>query len=392
MKIRAVCLRPHKKYLLVLLLESDGGVADQEEECIVTQSQEGGGSGGEEMVTGVHDRNVPTTNINTNNETLTNSGNSEDRGGKQNMSTDGDCSEDGVRPAVIMCPTLQEEITICHEETSSENSVVTPPNCVEEEDEGESEKVFVTMKSEIFHFPTASYPCFCLNDPSIPGKEDSLPKFICPLNVVFVSDPYSEADEKGVFTSLYAPKAIVGKTNNSSRDKESGVRSGVVKISKSETTVKMMAGGVRMDEFKSYDVFKNIFDSLCSYLTEVLERIRREVDILRAKHDYFSQFLIAESIDEQALLESIGKFYSLYNGDGSVVASMPTRNYQWLGRPDIFHKKFAKWMYAGVALGFHGLDKLIYLKATPPWAAALTGCFGLTLMSGEGYIADRDTL
>ena len=49
-------------------------------------------------------------------------------------------------------------------------------------------------------------------------------------------------------------------------------------------------------------------------------------------------------------------------------------------------------MYAGVALGFHGLDKLIYLKAAPPWAAALTGCFGLTLMSGEGYIADRDTL
>ena len=61
---------------------SDGGVADQEEECIVTQSQEGGGNGGEEMVTGVHDRKVPTTNINTNNETLTNSGNSEDRGGK----------------------------------------------------------------------------------------------------------------------------------------------------------------------------------------------------------------------------------------------------------------------------------------------------------------------
>ena len=80
----------------------------------------------------------------------------------------------------------------------------------------ESVKVFVTMKSEIFHFPTASYPCFCLSkqpfplvqyneyniigivyninldDPSIPGKEDSLPKFICPLNVVFVSDPYSE--------------------------------------------------------------------------------------------------------------------------------------------------------------------------------------------------------
>ena len=33
--------------------------------------------------------------------------------------------------------------------------------------------------------------------------------------------------------------------------------------------VNMMAGGgVRMDEFKSYDVFKNIFDSLCSYLTD----------------------------------------------------------------------------------------------------------------------------
>ena len=35
---------------------------------------------------------------------------------------------------------------------------------------------------------------------------------------------------------MNAPKAIVGTTNNSSRDKESGVRSGVVKISKSETT------------------------------------------------------------------------------------------------------------------------------------------------------------
>ena len=61
------------------------GGADQEGEAIVTQNQEGGGSGGkvgEEMVTGVHDRNVPTTNINTDNETLTNRGNSEDRGGK----------------------------------------------------------------------------------------------------------------------------------------------------------------------------------------------------------------------------------------------------------------------------------------------------------------------
>ena len=64
---------------------SDGVTADQEEESIVTQSQEGGGNGGEvgeEMVTGVHDRKVPTTNINTDNETLTNSGNSGDRGGK----------------------------------------------------------------------------------------------------------------------------------------------------------------------------------------------------------------------------------------------------------------------------------------------------------------------
>ena len=52
------------------------------------------------------------------------------------MSTGDDCSKDGVRPAVIMCPTLQEEISFCHEETSSESSVVTPPNCVEEEDEG----------------------------------------------------------------------------------------------------------------------------------------------------------------------------------------------------------------------------------------------------------------
>ena len=62
---------------------SDGGMADQEEEFIVTQSQEGGGNGeevAEELVTGVHDRNVPTTNINTDN--ATNSGNSEDRGGK----------------------------------------------------------------------------------------------------------------------------------------------------------------------------------------------------------------------------------------------------------------------------------------------------------------------
>ena len=62
--------------------DGDGGVADQEEESIGTKSQEGGGNGGEEMVTGVHDRNEKTTNINIDNETLTNSGNSEDRGGK----------------------------------------------------------------------------------------------------------------------------------------------------------------------------------------------------------------------------------------------------------------------------------------------------------------------
>ena len=64
---------------------SDGGTVDQEEESNMSQCQEGGGNGGEvgeEMVTGVHDRNVPTTNINTDNETLTSSGNSEDRGGK----------------------------------------------------------------------------------------------------------------------------------------------------------------------------------------------------------------------------------------------------------------------------------------------------------------------
>ena len=63
----------------------DGGGADQEGEAIMIQCQEGGGNGGEvgeEMVTGVHDRKVPTTNINTDNETLTNSGNSGDRGGK----------------------------------------------------------------------------------------------------------------------------------------------------------------------------------------------------------------------------------------------------------------------------------------------------------------------
>ena len=45
-------------------------------------------------------------------------------------------------------------------------------------------------------------------------------------------------------------------------------------------------------------------------------------------------------------------------------------------------EKIAKLMNAGGALVLHGLDKLIYLKATPPWAVALTGCFGLTLMSG----------
>jgi hypothetical protein len=337
----------------------DGGGADQEGEAIMSQCQEGGGNGGEvgeEMVTGVHDRK-PTTNINTDNETLTNSGNSGDRGGKKNnMLTDGRSSRDGVRPAVIMCPSLQEEIIICHEESSSGSSVVTPTNCVEEEDEdeGESEKVFVTMKSEIFNFPKASYPCFCLkyaslfkeNDDEnvknddvnvvsdVQGAEDSLPKFICPLSV-FISDPNSEADEEGIFPSgLIAPKAIVCKTNNNSRDKKSRVASDVAK---SETTV-----------------FKR----------------KREIEFLK--------------LDEQALLQSIGKFYNLYNGDGSVVASTPTRKYQWLGRPDIFHEKIAKWMYAGVALGFHGPDKLIDLKAAPPLAEAQSGCLGLTLMSGKG--------
>ena len=96
------------------------------------------------------------------------------------MLTDDRSSRDGVRPAVVMCPTLQEEIIFCHVETSSESSVVTPTNCVEEEDEGgcfqsflssliffslfihaESEKVFVTMNSEIFIFPKA--PCFCFS-------------------------------------------------------------------------------------------------------------------------------------------------------------------------------------------------------------------------------------
>ena len=56
---------------------------------------------------------------------------------QKNMSTDDDCSSRyGVIPAVIMSPTLQEEIIFCHEQTSSESSVVTTPNCVEEEDEG----------------------------------------------------------------------------------------------------------------------------------------------------------------------------------------------------------------------------------------------------------------
>ncbi|CAI8034659.1 hypothetical protein GBAR_LOCUS19492 [Geodia barretti] len=290
----------------------DGGGADQGGEAIMSQSQEGGGTGGEvgeEMVTGVHGRNVPTTNINTDNET--NSGNSEDRGGKNNtMLTDDRSSRDGVRPAVVMCPTLQEEIIFCHVETSSESSVVTPTNCVEEEDEGESEKVFVTMNSEIFIFPKA--PCFCFkytslfrgnddenvkNDDEyfvndVQGVEDSLSKFICPF---YISDPNSEADEKDIFPIFK--------------------RKGEMKL------------------------------------------------------------------DEQALLESIGKFYSLYNGDGS---STPTRNYLWLGRPDILQERFAKWMYAGVALGFHGLDKLIDLKATPPWAETQFGCLGLTLTSGKG--------
>ena len=55
----------------------------------------------------------------------------------------------------------------------------------------------------------------------------------------------------------------------------------------------------------------------------------------RPKRCDFSEFLIAESIKEQALLESVGENYTLYNGDGSVVASTPTRNYQWLGRPGL---------------------------------------------------------
>ena len=67
-------------YLLIPALME--GVQINRKKLSISQYQEGGGNGGEEMVTGVHDRNVPTTNINTNNETLTNSGNSEDRGGK----------------------------------------------------------------------------------------------------------------------------------------------------------------------------------------------------------------------------------------------------------------------------------------------------------------------
>ena len=39
-------------------------------------------------------------------------------------------------------------------------------------------------------------------------------------------------------------------------------------------------------------------------------------------------------LHEKPLLESIGKFYILYNGDGSVVASTPTRNYLLPGLPD----------------------------------------------------------
>ena len=64
------------------------------------------------------------------------------------MLTDDRSSRDGVIPAVTMCPTLQEEIIFCHEETSSESSVVIPPNCVEEKDEGggfESFCVFINF-------------------------------------------------------------------------------------------------------------------------------------------------------------------------------------------------------------------------------------------------------
>ena len=67
-------------YLLIPALME--GVQINRKKLSISQYQEGEGNGGEAIVTGVHDRNVPTTNINTNNETLTNSGNSEDRGGK----------------------------------------------------------------------------------------------------------------------------------------------------------------------------------------------------------------------------------------------------------------------------------------------------------------------
>ena len=75
--------------------------------------------------------------------------------------TDDRYSRYGLLPAVIMCPTLQEERIICHEETSSESSVVTPPDCVEEEDEGGCCALFSVFIN--FIFPKASYPCFCFS-------------------------------------------------------------------------------------------------------------------------------------------------------------------------------------------------------------------------------------
>ena len=65
-------------YLLIPALME--GVQINRKKLSISQYQEGEGNGGEAIVTGVHDRNVPTTNINTDN--ATNSGNSEDRGGK----------------------------------------------------------------------------------------------------------------------------------------------------------------------------------------------------------------------------------------------------------------------------------------------------------------------
>ena len=37
---------------------------------------------------------------------------------------------------------------------------------------------------------------------------------------------------------------------------------------------------------------------------------------------------------------------------------------------DNYHEMIVKWMYAGVALGFHGPDKVIAIKAHPPWSEA----------------------